>query len=357
VVERSRPDPEQLLRRIEAEESSARRGRLKVFLGYASRVGKSYRMLNEGRLRKMRGQDVVVVSTQTAETPDIQELLSQFEIIPPDEHGAINLPEIIRRKPLVCLVDGLAYANSPSSRHAQRWQDVDDLLEHGIGVITAVNLQHISEKQDEVERITGKRARYSVPERFLQKADAIEVVDAPPESLVARHAGIDAQRLAQLRGLALLLAADVVEHELAEYLDAHGIRMQLGTHERILVALTPRSDAARMLASGRRNADRFHGELLGIYVRQTGLSGADQAAVDAHLALAREMGAETHVIDGARPTEAILEFARKHHITQIFVGHSARGRWRNFIGGSPLERLIEATEDMDLRIFPHSQAQ
>jgi two-component system sensor histidine kinase KdpD len=281
---------------------------------------------------------------QKAETSDIEELLSNFEIIPPDEHGAMNLPEIVRRHPQLCLVDSLAYSNPPGSRHAERWQDVEELLEHSIGVVTAVNLQHIAEKQDEVERITGKRARYSVPESFLRKADEIEVIDASTES----------QGLAHLRELALLLAADVIEHELGEYLDEHGIRLRLGAQERILVAITPRSDAARMLNSGRRNAERFHGELLAVYVRQTGLSAEDQAALDAHLALAREVGAETHVLDGARPTEAILEFAREHRITQIFVGHSARSRWQDLVGGSPLDKLIEATEDMDLRIFPHS---
>jgi two-component system sensor histidine kinase KdpD len=357
VTERGRPDPEELLRRIEAEESRARRGRLKVFLGYASRVGKSYRMLDEGRRRKERGQDVIVATTQKVETPDIQELLDRFEVIPADEHGAMNLQEIIRRHPEVCLVDGLAYSNPAGSRHAERWQDVEELLDHGISVVTAVNLQHIAEKQDEVERITGKRARYSVPESFLRKADEIEVIDAPTESLIARDASADPQRLAHLREMALLLTADVVEHELGEYLDAHGIRMRLGAQERILVAITPRSDAARMLFSGRRNADRFHGELLAVYVRQTGLSAADEATVNAHLALARAMGAETHVIDSTRPTQAILAFARAHRITQIFVGHSSQSRLQELVGGSTLDRLIEATEDMDLRIFPHSQSQ
>src|SRR5581483_4384013 len=251
VAERGRPDPEELLRRIEAEESRARRGRLKVFLGYAAHVGKSYRMLDEGRRRKERGQDIVIAAVQKAETAEIQNLLEHFEIIP-DKDGAMNLTEIIRRHPQVCLVDSLAYSNPPGSRHAERWQDVEELLEHSIGVVTAVNVQHIAEKQDEVQRITGKRARYSVPESFLRQADEIEVIDAPPESLVARDATADPKRLAQLRELALLLASDVVEHELGAYLDEHGIRMRLGAQERILVAITPRSDAGRMLASGRR---------------------------------------------------------------------------------------------------------
>jgi two-component system sensor histidine kinase KdpD len=355
VAERGRPDPEELLRRIEAEESRARRGRLKVFLGYAPRVGKSYRMLEEGRRRKERGQDVVVAAMQQAETPEIQALLSRFEIFPQDEHGAMDLSGIIKRHPQVCLVDGLAYSNPPGSRRAERWQDVEELLEHSIGVVTAVNLQHIAEKQDLVERITGKRARYSVPLSFLRKADEIEIVDSPPENLVARHAGIEPRVLAELREIALLLAADVVEHELGEYLEEHGIQMRLGAQERILVAITPRSDAARMLASGRRNADRFHGELLAVYVRQTGLSEKDQAAVDSYLELARKIGAETHVLEGTQPNKVILDFARSHRVTQIFVGHSSRGRWEELVGGSTLDKLIESTEEMDLRIFPHVQ--
>src|SRR5262249_47318971 len=184
----------------------------------------------------------------------------------------------------------------------------------------------------------------------------IEVIDVPIESLVARDSSADPRRLAQLREMALLLAADVVEHELGEYLDAHGISMRLGAQERILVAITPRSDAARMLASGRRNAERFHGELFAVYVKQTGLSAEDLRLVEAHLAAAGEMGAETHVLESASPTEAILEFARAHRITQIFVGHSNRSRLQELVGGSPLGRMIEATEDMDLRIFPHTQS-
>src|SRR5579864_7370254 len=254
-----RPSPEELLRRVEAEEQQASRGRLKVFLGYASRVGKSFRMLDEGRRRKERGQDVVIGAIQPKNTPDIEALLSLFEIISLGPDGEMDLPAIIRRHPQVCLVDGLAYDNPPGSRHEKRWQDVEELLDYGISVVTAVNLQHIAEKQDDVERITGKRARYSIPAAFLHKADEIELVDAPTESLMerGREPGTDAQRLGQLRELALLLAADVVEHELTEYLDAHGLRMRFGTQERILVAITPRSDARRMLESGRRNADRF----------------------------------------------------------------------------------------------------
>ncbi len=357
MADRRRPDQEELLRRIEAEESQANRGRLKVFLGYAPRVGKSFRMLDEGRRRKERGQDVLVGAMQPKNDPDTEALLSNFEVIPPGPQGEMDLPAIIRRHPQVCLVDGLAYDNPPGARHEKRWQDVEELLDHGISVVTALNLQHIAEKQDDVERITGKRARNSVPTAFLRTADEIEVIDVPPDSLIGqgRESPVDAGRLAELREQALLLAADVVEHELTEYLDSHGLRMRFGTQERILVAITPRSDARRMLESGRRNADRFHGALFAVYVKQTGLSPEDQAALDANLEVAKHLRADIHVLESSHPTDAILAFARSQGITQIFVGHSARSRWQNLIGGSPLDHLIEATEDMDLRIFPHTR--
>jgi len=221
-----RPDPEELLRRVQADERRERRGRLKVFLGYASRVGKSFRMFDEGRRRKERGQDVVIGALQSKITPDIHDILCCLDVVPTisAQHAGrayetIDVTSIFRRHPEVCLIDGLAYDNPPGSRNPQRWQDVEELLKRGISVITAVNVQHIREQQDAVERITGKRSPYSVPQEFLQEAEEIEIVDAPPEALLDRtpvgpdRGGAfmpDSRRLAELRELALLLAADVV---------------------------------------------------------------------------------------------------------------------------------------------------
>jgi len=181
---------------VQAEERRQHRARLKVFLGYAPRVGKSYRMFAEGRRRAERGEDVVVGAVQGKPTPEIQEILSRLEAVPPliERHAGriyevMDLAAIFRRHPSVCLIDGLAYDNPPGSRNPQRWQDVRDLLDRGIAVITAVNLQHIREKQTEVERITGKHAAYSVPEEFLLDADEIEVVDAQQQRGVAHAIG------------------------------------------------------------------------------------------------------------------------------------------------------------------------
>jgi len=357
-----RPDPEELLRRVQAEERRERRGRLKVFLGYAPRVGKSFRMFDEGRRRKERGEDVVVGSVQGDVTPDIQAILSQLELVPtiPEryagrEYQVVDLAGLFRRHPQFCLIDGLASDNPPGSRNPQRWQDVENLLGRGIGVITAVNVQHIRERQDDVARVTGKRAAYSVPEAFLIDADDIEVVDAPPEALLGRgdQTGLpDARQLAELRELALVLAANVVDRQLQGYLTSHGIAATWGVQERILVCLTPRSNAAPMLRSGRRNARRFHGALLAAYVEQENLDPEDRRKLEANLDLARELEAEVHCLKGGDLVDAILAFAREQHVTQVFLGHTQRDKPRWF-SRSPIDRLIEEAVDFDLRLFPH----
>src|SRR5215467_448006 len=291
-----RPNPEELLRRIEAEEKQSVRGRLKIFLGYASRVGKSFRMLDEGRRRKQRGQDVVIGVIQSKLGPDVERMLGSIEVIPglkmrmdgiDDE--VIDVVSILKRSPQVCLVDELAHDNPPGSRHVKRWQDVQELLDNGITAVTAVNLQHIAEQQDAVEKITGKRPGQTVPEAFIRSADEIVIVDAPPADLQQREPGTaaDTRRLSELRELALLLAADVVDEQLHHCLEGRGIEMFLGSQERILVCITPRSNARRMLEGGRRISDRFHCNFLALYVRQKGLSAADEKLVKSHLALAR----------------------------------------------------------------------
>ncbi|HVP45425.1 MAG TPA: universal stress protein [Bryobacteraceae bacterium] len=361
----ARPSPEELLRRIEAEERQSRRGRLKIFLGYASRVGKSFRMLDEGRRRKQRGQDVVIGYIQGKLEPEVSKLLETIEVIPGlkvrmdgKEDEVMDVVAILRRNPQVCLVDELAHDNPPGSRNPRRWQDVKELLDNGITVVTAINLQYIAEQQEAVEKITGKRPGQTVPEAFIRSADEIVIVDAPPGDLQEREgaSAADTRRLSELRELALLLAAEVVDQQLHLALDLRGVETFLGSQERILVCITPRSNAKRMLETGHRNAQRFHCDLLALYVRQKGLSASDEELVEQHLALARELGAKVHILEASGSASGILEFARAHGITQLFVGHSLRSRWRELLLGNPLDQLIEAADAMDVRIFPHSQA-
>lgn len=363
-----RPTPDELLRQVEAEERGEHRGRLKIFLGYASGVGKSFRMLDEGRRRKLRGQDVVVAGTQPVAPPEVEELLRGLEVIPPrlDLGGtAIDVPAVLRRHPEVCLIDGLAYENPPGSKNSQRWQDVEELLNAGISVVTSVNLQYIREKQKQVELIRGRAVKDSVPEAFVRTADEIELVDAAPEYCVThsndgREAVMDsaqvARQLSELREIALVLAADVVDHQLEQYLHAHGISQIYGTHERILVGVTPRSNAALMIRRGRKQADRFHGELFVVYVQQENLSPADERILEQNLTAAREANAHVEVLHAEDAVGAILKFAAEHGITQIFVGHSQQtgllSRWR----ANPVERLIAEADGIDIRIFPQESS-
>jgi two-component system sensor histidine kinase KdpD len=352
AVAYQRRTPEELLRCAEAEESQARRGRLKIFLGYAPRVGKSLRMFEEGLRRQQRGQDVVIGSIQNRGAGELEHKIADIELV---GDGTLDLPAILKRNPQVCLVDELALDNPAGRAHPKRWQDVTTLLENGINVVTAVNLQHVAEQQDAVERITGKRASNSVPEAFIRGSDEIVIVDAPPEELLpdGNHSSQRTQ-LSELRELALLLAAEVVDAQLQRYLDIHGIQQSWGTQERILVCITPRSNAMAMIQSGRRSADRFHGQLFAVYVAQQNLSREAQEALDENLDLARKLHAEVHILESTDPVDAIAEFARAHRITQIFVGHSQRPPWAVW-KPKPLEYLIDVAEGMDVRIFPQSR--
>ena len=344
-------DPEALLQQVEAEERAKHRGQLKVFLGYASGVGKSFKLFDEGRRRHLRGEDVVVAATQRDLPADVAQTIRTLENIPTRDVGGvpiIDVPAVLARHPQVCLVDGLAYDNPPGSRHGKRYQDVEELLEAGISVITSINLKYVAEQSEFVASVIGTTNVDTVPQDFINSADEVVVVDAPPET----DATDKAHQLSQLRQRALLLTADVVDRELEEYLRLHGIQSSWGTQERILVCMTPRANAAKMLASGRRNVDRFHGELFAIYVVQDNLTPDDRTALDRNVSLAHAQHAQVDILTGKDPVKTILEYARGHGMTQIFVGHNLRRTWRTRLFGTPLDRLIRDAEGLDVRVFP-----
>lgn len=347
-----RPDPEQLLRRVLEQEENQHRGQLKIFLGYSSGVGKSHRMFDEARRRRRRGQDVVVGATQARNAPEVESLLQELEVIP-TRAGALDVEALLCRHPETCLVDGLAHTNPEGSPREYRWQDLDVLRDAGIGVIATVNLQFIAEQRPEVERISGRAAAAdSVPEAFLRSADEIELVDAPPDNGPALDPENQRRRqtLSELRELALLLAADVVEHQLEDYLRRNGLEPSWGTQERIVVCLGS-EDAGPMLESGRRNADRFHGELLAIHVA----GSRRDHGLQRNLEQAHALRADVHLLPGPGLVNPLLEFARSHRVTQIFIGHAGRGSWRSRLTGSPVEHLIRSAEGVDIRVFPRSR--
>jgi two-component system sensor histidine kinase KdpD len=356
-----RRTPDELLLEAQAEEAGVTKGRLKIFLGYASGVGKSFRMFDEARRRNKRGQDVVVAAVQPAMSPEAAELLTQLDVIPlcfVGELTAVNLNAVLARHPGVCVIDGLAYNNPDGFRNPTRWQDVDEMLSAGISVITSINIQYVAEMRQLIESVTGKRVTPTVPMSFIQSADEIEIVDAPPEEPIDRspeqqmNAVKREQRLSRLRELTLVLAADVVDHQLTEYLQRHGIEQHFGTHERVLVCITPRANVHEMVETARSIAEKFHGELIGAYVHQPNISAADQAALDQKLTMARSAGASIEILHGEDPVHAILHFARTRGITQLFIGHSQRsGLWAR-LWGNPVDKIILRSRGMDVRVFP-----
>ena len=287
-----------------AAPTDSTRGRLKVFLGYASGVGKSFRMFDEARRRKERGQDVVVGALQPQVPPEIAPILSSLEIVPTiDLEGVpvIDVPAILRRHPQVCLVDGLAYDN-PWNGNAHRWQDVEELLANGINVIGSVNLQHIADQREAAEKLTGKRVSETIPREFLNKADEIVVVDAPTEDAPPE--------LSALREMALVLSADVIDAGLQRYLRSHDIEPTSPTHERFLICLTSQANPDRMIASARQSAARFHCDVTAICVRPPNSSEEEHQAIERNLARAREAGARVEVLEGDDPVESIVQYAR-----------------------------------------------
>lgn len=354
-------DSEQLIRQLHADEQHERRGLFKVFLGYASGVGKSLHMLDEARRRKERGEDVVVGATQQKVSPAVQALLRKMDVIPlkfMDGMEVMDVGAILHRHPQVCVVDGLAHHNHPMSYHIERWQDVDELLAAGISILASINLQYIDEFCERVEEITGKHVDELVPLSFLRSADEIEVVDAPPEMSMLRQGdtpiqpGRLQQGLAELREMALLLTADIVDHQLEAYLRRHGIEQLWGTQERVLVCVKAGVDGRRTIESGRRNADRFQGELFVIHVRQNEPSLKEKSVLEENLQYARTLNARVEILDKSEWVEAVLQFARNHRITQIFIQHSRKESWLERLFGSGVDRLIESAEGIDIRVFP-----
>jgi len=353
-----RKTPDELLRELQDEESPGK-GRLKIFLGYASGVGKSFRMLDEARRRRERGQDVVIGAVQPKVTAEVQKLLDKIEVIPLRKYrdgSAMDVEAILRRHPAVCVIDGLAFNNPSGLRNSTRWQDAKQLVRAGVKVIASINIQYVEELRERVEAITGKHVTETVPTSFIRGADEIEIVDAPPEEPIEHSVEqqLDAEKRQEkytiLREMALVLAADVVDHQLSEYLEKHGTTQHFGAQERILVCITPRANSDVMIQTARTFAERFHAEMVVAYVRQPDLSSADKLALEEKLAYARSAGAQIEILDGEDPVDSILDFARSRGITQLFIGHTqTRRKWS---WSDPVDKLIRRSKGMDVRIFP-----
>ncbi len=357
------------------------RGRLRIYLGAAPGVGKTYAMLGEGHRRLERGTDVVVAFVEDHGRALTRAMTDGLEIIPRqtiEYRGAtfteMDTDAVLARHPKVALVDELAHTNVPGSEYEKRWQDVQGLLDAGIDVISTVNIQHLESLNDVVEKITGVPQRETVPDSVVRAADQVEVVDMSPEALRRRMAHgnvypperIDAAlsryfrvgNLTALRELALLWLADKVEEGLQKYRHEHEITGTWETRERVVVALTGGAEGETLLRRGARIAARaVGGELMAVHVaRSDGLTGASPAALAAQRRLVESLGGTYHQVVGDDVTAALLEFARAENATQLVLGASRRSWFGRMFGPGIGARVVRESGDIDVHIVTHSAA-
>ena len=368
-----RPSPEALL----AEAGQEGRGQLKIFLGAAPGVGKTYEMLTSARRRKLDGVDVVVGLVETHGRRETAALLAGLEIVPRRrvphrgrELEEMDLDRLLKRRPQLALVDELAHDNAPGSRHPKRWMDVEELLAAGIDVWTTVNVQHVESLNDVVAQITHVRVRETVPDSVLDQAE-IELIDLTPDELRERlHEGkvyvpeaagraldhyFSHGNLTALRELALRRTAERVDDQMVQYMRAHGLAGPWAAGERLLACVHGGEGAAELIRYTKRLADRLRAPWTAIHVQTAADRRAGEAANDRvadTLRLAERLGGETLVLPGERIAEEILAWARGNNVTQIVIGSVRRSGWRDWFRGSLPRDLIRGADDIVVLVLP-----
>jgi two-component system, OmpR family, sensor histidine kinase KdpD len=373
--EKKRPDPDALLKEVEREEQ--KKGRLKIFLGYAPGVGKTFAMLNDAHVLKRRGIDVVVGFVETHKRAETEALLSGLELLPRRklEYKGITLGEmdveaILARRPAVVLVDELAHTNAEGSRHPKRYQDIEELLENGIDVHTTVNIQHFESMNDAVAKITGVRMQETLPDTFFDRTDEVQVIDVPWEELTQRlkegkvylpkqaRQAIDNyfQRgnLFALRELMLTLVARKMDSELLNYMKAKAIMGPWPAAEKLVVCIGPSPYAKQLIRKAYTIAKDTHAEWYAVYVLAVGLtepSGKEKIYLTDAINLAEELGAKVITLTGNNVADEIIRFAREHNVTRIVIGKPLRSIFVEFFKGSPVYRLLYSQSDFELHLI------
>jgi len=349
------------------------RGCHKVFLGYAAGVGKTYTMLSEAQRRRSRGEDVVIGFVEPHKRPETIALTEGLERIPTlkvayrdTTFEELDTDAVIARHPEWVLVDELAHTNVPGTRHEKRWQSVEEILEAGISVISTVNVQHFESLNDTVAQVTGVRVRETVPDRILDAADEVELVDITPQALVNRlNRGVIYEpekvpqalahffrhgNLVALRELSLRRTAEEVDDDLQEFMDDHEVDKTWGASDRVLVAITPQPLGAKLIRRGYRISRRMGGRFYVVYVRPQGISLAarEEDALHEFKYLALDLGGEVVELTGADPAAELIEFAKSHQVTFIVMGQSARSRVDEVMRGSIVNRIMRETRNIDI---------
>jgi len=375
VQERSRPTGEQVLAKIQTEQ----RARLRIYVGAAPGVGKTYSMIEDAHALRREGVDVVIGYVEAHGRAETEAKVGDLEVFPRrriDYRGVVleemDLDAILARKPQLCLIDELAHTNAPGSRHEKRYQDVLEVLDAGIGVMTAVNIQHLETLNDAVGRVTGVRVRETVPDTFLDRADEVVNVDVTVEELRTRlRQGkiykpekveqaltnfFRETNLSTLRELALRAVADEVGEKAASHRQREGLEPAL-IPERVMVCMSSNADAPRVLRTGARIAGRLGARWYAVYVETPReapgqIKSTDRDALQRNIALAEELGATVVRVRANRPADGLIAFAQREGITHVIFGQSARSRWEILMKGSTLNRFLEEVRDAAVQVVP-----
>ena len=368
----NRPSPDALLEQAERET----RGRLKIFLGAAPGVGKTYEMLMSGRARKADGTDVVIGVVETHGRAETEALTEGLDIVPRahvtyrgHELDEMDIDAVLDRRPQLVLVDELAHTNAPGSRHPKRYQDVEEILSRGIDVYTTLNIQHVESLNDVVAQITRIRVRETVPDSIIDRADDIELIDLTPNDLIKRlnegkiYLPKTAKRairnyfspgnLTALRELALRRTAQRVDEQLLSHMRAHAIEGPWAAGDRILVAIDDRPASISLVRYARRLADRLRAPWAAIHIETAHSARLTEEAKDrlaTTLRLAEQLGGETIIIPGQSVAEDIVRYASTHNFTQIVAGKSIKSRWRETVEGSIARELVRLSGAIDIHI-------
>jgi two-component system sensor histidine kinase KdpD len=376
-MDNHRPDPDALLKRVQAEEARQARGKLKVFFGATAGVGKTYAMLGAAHEQQNDGVDVVVGWVETHGRAETEALLEGLTILPPRlvEHRGTTLREFdldaaLTRRPQIILMDELAHSNAPGSRHPKRWQDVMELLKAGINVYTTINVQHLECLNDTVAQITSVRVSETVPDSVLEQADDVELIDLPPDDLLqrlkdgkvympeqAQHALQNFFRkgnLIALRELALRRTAERVDQQMEVYRRDHAVVRTWPAAETIMVCVNMKPRGPRLVRAARTMATGLHAKWIAVYVqtpRHLRMPQADRDRVNQTLRLAELLGAETVVLSGANVAQELLSYARTRNVAKIIVGKPVRARWKEWVFGSVVAELVQQSGETDIYVI------
>lgn len=375
--EPERPNPDTLLAYAQVEEQQQTRGKLKIFLGYVAGVGKTYAMLEAAHQRQAEGIDVVIGYVETHDRIETEELVAGLEVVPRRQewyHG-VSLPEmdvdaVLARYPQLALVDEFAHTNVPGSRHPKRYQDVEELLAVGIDVYTTLNIQHLESFNDVVAQITGITVRETVPDRLLDAANEIELVDLPPNELLQRlqegkvYVPDQAARaiekffrpgnLTALREIALRCAAERVDEQMRAYMRTRAIPGPWPAGDRLLVCVSPSPLSERLVRTARRLAEPLNAKWYALYVETPAhvqLKEVDRGRVARTLRLAEELGGKAVIKPGRSVAETIINYAHRHNVTKIIAGKSLRPRWLNVLRHSLVDQIIDRSGNIDVYVI------